>query len=280
MIQDVLKRMGYPGCTVSPFHRDEDGSCYDVWRVDTPDGIRVLKKAKGDEAQIYRTYFAETKPYVPKLYGCDEINGETYLLMEYIAGHDMRMATRVSVTQVLDGLIAMQTEFWTQTGSAESAYLAGRIIRGNYLGNQVLERAYHAYLDAIDKMPVTLCHDDLLPFNVIISEDRAVMIDWEVGGLLPYPTSLARLIAHCSQDQEAFFFMEEADKIFAVDYYYSQLVQMMGISREEFDRDLGLCLLYEYCEWVYVGNKYPDADQQRPTHYLKMALQQAKTLGF
>lgn len=41
-----------------------------------------------------------------------------------------------------------------------------------------------------------LCHDDLLPFNVLVSEDRAVLIDWEFAGILPSPASFARLIAH------------------------------------------------------------------------------------
>ena len=66
------------------------------------------------------------------------------------------------------------------------------------------ERAYEQYLQIYSDVPRTLCHDDLLPFNVLCAKERAVIIDWEYAGILPYPTSLARLIAHCEEDESAF----------------------------------------------------------------------------
>ncbi len=282
MIHDILRRMGYANCTVSQFHSKEDGSTYDVWRLDTPDGIRVLKKAKGSEAQMYNAYFSLPKCYAPRLYQSLQFDGATYLLMEYIPGEDMTRASREALTRTLDSLIAMQKEYWLEEnrGTVDPNCLQSRINRRNYLKEPILQQAYDAYLTALDTMQLTLCHDDLLPFNVIISQDRAVLIDWEVGGILPYPTSLARLIAHCSEEKDTFFFMKDADKAFAIDYYYNNLIEKMGITKAAFDRDLALCLLYEYCEWVYVGNKYPDADQARYHSYLTKALQQAQLLGF
>ena len=134
-----------------------------------------------------------------------------------------------------------------------------------------MERVYDAYLEAYVSMPGSLCHDDLLPFNVLVNDDRAVLIDWEYAGILPYATSLARLIAHCEEDENAFFFMKNVDKAFAIDYYFEHLAFPMGISREVFDRHLQLCLFYDYCEWVYVGNRYGNTDSQRFRDYLLKA---------
>lgn len=241
----------------------------------------VLKKAKGNEAVIYRSFLSQCD-YAPKLCACAQIDGAEYLLMEYIPGHDLKKANREDLVLALEALIAMQSKHWMHadpTNSYEKG-LDSRNNRRGFLLEPHLEQAYDAYLAEFATMPRTLCHDDLLPFNVIISRNRAVLIDWEVAGILPYSTSLARLIAHGEEDETAFFYLNQEDRAFAIDYYYDNLVQKKGISRQTFDRSLALCLFYEYCEWVYVGNKYDDRENKRFRAYWRKAIQQAKTLGF
>ncbi len=282
MLYHILKQLGIPAtkCKLSAFQNAEDDSNYGAWLVETSDMSYVLKKAKGREALNYKTYFSNQPSYAPILYTSIEVDGNIYLLMEYVPGHDLSKAQREDIILALDAMIAMQEQYWQCDNSIANDRYSGRANRRNYLKEPTLEQAYDTYLAAFAEMPKTLCHDDLLPFNVIISQERAVLIDWEVAGILPYPTSLARLIAHCSEEDDAFFFMKESDKAFAVDYYFNNFVAKKGITRTQFDRDLALCLLYEYCEWVYVGNKYPDADQKRPAHYLKLALQHTKSCNF
>ena len=123
--------------------------------------------------------------------------------------------------------------------------------------------------------PRALCHDDLLPFNVIVSEDRAVLIDWEFAGLLPYPVSFARLIAHGEDNENAFFRMTQADKAFAIDYYHDHLLKEIGIGYEEWRRTLEFFLFYEYCEWVFIGNKYEGTNEEYYRKYLCLAKRQA-----
>ena len=86
-----------------------------------------------------------------------------------------------------------------------------------------LEEAYASFMKIYQTTPRTLCHDDLLPFNLLIGE-RAVLIDWEYGGVLPYPTSFARLIAHGREEEGAFFCMTREDRVFAIQYYYDGLI--------------------------------------------------------
>ena len=116
-----------------------------------------------------------------------------------------------------------------------------------------------------------MCHDDLLPFNVLVNGNKATIIDWEYAGILPYPTSLVRLIAHGREEEDAFFYMTEADKSFAIDYYYEHLVKSKGISYEDYRRSVDYFLLYEYCEWIMLGNKYADEDIPRAREYLAKA---------
>lgn len=273
-IDDILRQMGLPiPNQVKQFRNHEDGEAYRVWKVDYPNGSYVLKKMKGRESELYQSWLAEPVKYAPSVFGMEE----DYVLMEYIPGHDLMHCDREDLTLVLDSLIEMQESHWT---CASDEIPESRINRGNYLCDASLEAAYDAYLKAFCRMPRTLCHDDLLPFNVMVNGDRAVFIDWEAAGFLPYPTSLARLIAHGEEVENAFFYMKNQDKSYAIEYFYEHFVIKMGIDRRDFDRDLQLCLFYEYCEWIFVGNKYGNTDNERFRKYSSLARDLAEKLGF
>lgn len=273
-IETILQGMGYPApINIAQFHNEEDGSPYSAWRIDYRERSFVLKKAKGQELQSYRQWFSEAVCYAPRLCAADD----EYLVMEYVSGCDLMHCTRDKLILALNSLIAMQDGHWT----APSRNIPiSRLNRREFLDHPRLKAAYDAYLQAFASMPSTLCHDDLLPFNVLVTPERAVFIDWEAAGILPYPTSLARLIAHAEEKEGAFFYMKNADRAFAADYYYEHLAAPKGITRPEFDRALSLCLFYEYCEWVYVGNKYGETDNERFRKYYSMALDQAAELGY
>lgn len=280
IIANVLTNMGfYQNPTrVIPFQSVEDGTNYSVWRIDYPTESFVLKKTNEREIINYQTYLFGDVSYAPRFYGMTELAGDKYLLIEYIHGSDLMRCNRKDITTALDSLIAMQSQFWGSKMSTEIP--KSRLNRRYYLGNDRLIKAYDAYLEDSKQIPATLCHDDLLPFNVIISGDRGVFIDWEAGGILPYPTSLARLIAHAEETEDAFFYMTESEKSFAIDYYYEKFIRDRGVSYQEYRKSMELCLFYEYCEWVYVGNKYQQTDTERYCKYLDLAMKQASKLGY
>lgn len=116
------------------------------------------------------------------------------------------------------------------------------------------------------------------PSMCFCSGDRAVLIDWEYALILPYPTSLARLIAHGEEDENAFFHMTQADKDFAIDYYFEHLLQEKGIKYPEYRRTFDYFLLYEYCEWVAIGVKYGETNAERYRMYYTKAKEYLKKL--
>ena len=69
--------------------------------------------------------------------------------------------------------------------------------------------------------------------------------------------------------------MTNADKRFAIDYYYDNLLKEKGISYTNWLNTLEYFLFYEYCEWVYVGNKHNVTDGEYFKKYLPIAKQQA-----
>lgn len=269
--------------SITQLRHEEDNEPYQVWRIDADNTKYILKEAKENEQELHSAVLAAAKMSVPALYQVVAAAGKTYLLMEYIEGEDLCRCNRAKLTDALDALISLQKNTWEAEapdlleGSFEKSLLQ-RQNRGEFLHNPLLEKAYEVFLRIYVSVPKTLCHDDLLPFNVISGKEQAYLIDWECGGILPYPTAFARLIAHAEEDEDALFYMTRADKQFAVDYYYDNLLKEKGISYISWLNTLECFLFYEYCEWVYVGNKYDAAGGEYYRKYLPIAKNQAEKI--
>lgn len=272
-IRKVLHAMGVLAgreTGISQYHAEEDGKPYNVYGIHSASGHYVLKLAKGDEVAVYSSFLSHSPKYAPKLYARHEDRQGTWILMEEIQGKPLTHCTRDALRLALDSLILMQREFWDadagKRGLSYAACLEQRRKRRDYLEDSVLEAVYDWFLTMFQSTPKTLCHDDLLPFNVLVDDRRAVMIDWEAADIMAYPTSFARLIAHGTQQPDNLFHLEAEDRAFAIDYYYQNLLQPLGIPFSEYQKALDLALFYEYCEWIYVGNRYNDRNS---TYYRK-----------
>ena len=283
-IRKIIAKAGFgERAETTVFRREEDGSDYSVWKI-AEDGVtRVLKKTSKRENDIYDAFLVSAECGAPGLYKSIEYDGELFLLMEYIEGHNLQKCDRKSLTAAMDALIYLQNMYWEKRqlqgiGHGFEASLPGRQKRGKYLNDTELEQAYERFLRIYREIPRTLCHDDLLPFNVICTKERAVLIDWEYAGILPYPTSLARLIAHGEEDESAFFFMTQKDKDYAIDYYYEHLLKEKSIDYNAYRKTLDYFLLYEYCEWIMLGIEYNDTGSERFQKYYSKAKEHIKKL--
>lgn len=264
-INEILASANYPHAAVSAaqLHREEDDSLYDVWRVETGQAALALKAVSLQEEAVYQAFFPHGAPGVPEVFGFAQSGEQRYLLMEFFPGKSLCQSSRERLTLALDALIGLQEQFWGNTELAgagctfEKKY-ADESRRLSYM--EELSGVYQAYLAASEVVPRTLCNDDLLPFNVLVSEtaQRAVILDWEYGGILPYPCALARLLAFGEEGSDFMFQMSRQDKEYAVRYYYDRLVRRMGIPWKEYIHTLKLFFFKEYSEWVYLGRKSGD----------------------
>ncbi|MBR6007102.1 MAG: hypothetical protein IK064_05685, partial [Clostridia bacterium] len=177
-LQAILALLGHPGVSeadITAFTAEEDGMEYAVWHIRTGESEFVLKRAKGLEIEVYRSFFSEKKPYAPEFFGDCEYRGEKYFLSEYCDGETLSYCTREKLINALDALIAMQDEFWQREelfGCAVTLEKALNAIedRGNWLGSPKLERVYADFVRIYQQPPRTLGHEDLLPFNLLIGE--------------------------------------------------------------------------------------------------------------
>lgn len=261
-LQEILAGLGIREmpAAVKPFHGEEDGAEYTVWRVDLQTGPKVLKKTTRQERSVYETFLMGLAA-VPRCYGFYETGDDVYMLMEFVPGQTLSRCTREKLTLALDALIELQNAWWQDEAHAEAGLSFDRCYesRQKWLPHMAdLTEAFEAYLEAFRTVPRTLCNDDMLPFNVLTDQNRAVILDWEYGGILPYPCALARLIAYGEDREDALFYMTQEDKEFALRYYYDRFIRQKGIGWEAYLHAMQLFLLKEYAEWVYCAHKSGD----------------------
>ena len=260
------------------FQAEEDGNEYQVWKLTTASTPLVLKKTNYPEQETYEGFFPHGGP-VPKVYGFHE----GWMLMEYIPGHTLSRCCREDLILALNALIASQRQYWNREDMSGIGYGFEKSypnLRKRLSYMEDLTTCYEAYLDAFRSVPRTLCNDDLLPFNVVISGKRAVFLDWEYGGILPYPCALARMIAFGEEKENALFFMKREDQTYAVEYYYEHLIRDMGIPYGEYIRTMKLFFFKEYSEWIYCANESGDFSGEYYRKYSIMARKLAKDLGY
>ena len=268
--------------SITQFCREEDGSPYDVWKIETDNITAVLKKTSPEERTTCEAFFSDDGCGTPAIYGFTERGGETYMLMEFFDGETMSQSTREKLILTLDALIQTQAKFWSNTDLADVGWTfekrhTARQKRLAYMED--LSDAYKAYLEADKTVPRTLCNDDLLPFNVLVNSDRAVIIDWEFAGILPYPCALARLLAFGEENTDFMFQMTMEDKEFAVQYYYDNLIRNKDISWEEYIRTMKLFFFKEYGEWVYFARSSNDFTKPEYQKYYAKCKILANSLG-
>lgn len=289
-IVSILREMGIDvdgGIVVTAFKSAEDGAGYNVWKIaigDSGDSASVLKLASLAESEVFTLIGDSCDGTVPLVFATHESDGQVFILMEYVYGEPALRLYRENLPCVLDSLIKLQTRFLSVCESEGFPYsfdrtLESRRRRGTYLHDEDLLLAYEKYLSLYVSLPRTLCHDDLLPFNVIVSGEKAVLIDWEAAGILPYLTSVARLLAHGTEDEGDLFFLTDADREFAIRYYYDNFAYRLGVSLPDYRYALDCFLFYEYCEWVMLGNKYSSTHTERYRRYFRLAKDMAKKLN-
>ena len=284
IIREILAQMGFePQALVTAFRHEEDDEDYAVWKIEENDAFYVLKKADEQELEINQAFLSDLDRGAPHLYKSLNFQGKVYLLMEYVEGHDLRKCDRESLTAVLNALIYLQNQYWERAdlqniGCDFAASLSGRKNGGIPWEMRIWSGLTSASCRFMPKFPGPCATMTFCPSMCFCSGDRAVLIDWEYALILPYPTSLARLIAHGEEDENAFFHMTQLDREFAIQYYFEYFIRKKRIEYLEYRRTLDYFLLYEYCEWVAIGVQYGETDSERYQQYFAKAKEHLKKL--
>ena len=227
---------------------------YNVYLIKTQDEtsiIKQLEERRFDKTK-YDTYFAGKGFAVPEIFDNVSVDGKDYVRMQFIEGEDARNCTQEDAAKIGQELGKIQSFYLTDGGHTESA---------EYYWNRYLEKYYEklkVFFDDIDDVwektkqrfyeaPQTLIHDDLLPINVLIGEDKPWIIDWEIAGIYPYFLDLARFAyVFCSINNQ-FFISETSAKAFT-EAYYEELNKnaSFDVDKKQFLYDVTISAFYQY----------------------------------
>lgn len=218
---------------------------YEVFRIVHPRGTFVLKRFNKPERfaaeKAILERFSPDLP-VPRVLGFSADS----VLMEYIAGDDLKEMTDESVSAAAASLAEIMNAF--PLGDYDRAVadkeIAYREKRLDTLKNEpLLYAAYSRFLDRVREMPLTLANGDLVPINCIYDGNRVRIIDWEYGGFMPYALDVGRFLAHSGEASVFPYRMTPAQKALFVDRLYDALQEKS--ERAVFDRDVKLAVLDE-----------------------------------
>jgi hypothetical protein len=216
---------------IERFHDNGEGvdRTYNVYKIIADKQTYILKKSDDKEIGVYEKFFADKNLPVPKLEGWTCVNETKWILIEYIAGADLRMFDRDKANGCADSLVHIFNMYWQNDGFEENKidsrferYWTRINKRAECLKNELkIDSAYRTFLERQLVCPRTLCNGDFLQCNAIESDDGIILIDWAFGGIMPYSLDVARLIAHGSEKSFPFpFYMtDEYRKIFMEDVY-------------------------------------------------------------
>ena len=237
-----------------PFEESK-GFYKNIYKIITPSKTYVLKKAKSYELDIYKNTIGLHS--IPKFYDSYHYYGHDYILFEFVKGHNVMKMDRNSLIKVVDAIIAIQDKCWMKKetfGQSLDNAIESRYKRLSFLPDE-LKETYEQYIECFKKTPLSFSHEDLLPFNILINDKAVSFIDLEIGGVLPYPTMLVRLISHTNDDKKAMFYLSKEDYRFAIEYYYSNFIKNKCISYDEYIKTINLFIFNELIEWIYVYKK-------------------------
>ena len=262
-------------------YEETKGYYKNIYKIITTNTIYVLKKAKGNELEIYKT-LNNSDNHLPYFYGYYHYYKNDYILLEYVNGRNLMKMDRESLIRKIDSIIDIQKKYWLspiEFGETKEKALESRYNRLSFLPDE-LKETYEEYIDCFKKTPVTFSHEDLLPFNVLINNDRVCFIDLEVGGILPYPTMVARLISHTKEDKDALFYLKKEDYDFAISYYYDNFIKEQGVDYQEYIRTMNLFIFNELIEWIYVYKKNNYQHNDFYKDYYQKALDLIKIINY
>jgi thiamine kinase-like enzyme len=266
---------------IERFHDNGEGvdRTYNVYKITVDEQTYILKKSDENEIGVYERYLSDKNLPVPKVEGWTCVNRINWILIEYIAGADLRVFNKDMAYGCADSLSRIFNMYW-QNGDLEKNKIDNRFERywtrinkrAECLKKELtLANAYGIFLDRQLVCPRTLCNGDFLQCNAIESDDGIVLIDWAFAGIMPYSLDVARLIAHGSEKffPFPFYMTDEYRKIFLKAVYDKLLYKP---DYKQFIWDVILSCLNECIE--FIENELNDESIERDdvfTYYYKNA---------
>lgn len=252
--------------------KEDDFRKYNVYKIKTDAGERILKKAPEREVNNYENYLRRRGFNVPEYYGSYNDGKDLWIVLESIEGSDLRDMTDELARGAAESISGIQNAFWNNTDKERFESYIERIERrySYIIDKPIVGKAYGMFVERQKTCPRTMSNGDFLQFNAACNNGKVIIIDWGFGGVMPYSLDLARFIAHATEDRATFpFYMNDDQKKIFVDGVYDRLKEKPDY--QQYLHDIKLAILNEYVEFI-------EADEDEDDWYMEHATKLAKEL--
>ncbi len=261
--------------TVTQFRDDALGKVYQVYLLDTGSEKYVMK-AGAREYEACQRWFSSGEFPVPKIYPQTiHIQQDTWFLMEYLPGRDLRQAEEAILLEAVRCLACIHSRFWVENPEKQpedrySGYYRRFIPR--FPEAQDLQMALEEVITRMETCPRTLIHDDLLPINVQNTSRGIRFFDWQYCGLFPYFMDICRLLCHEAVELGCSFSPELRTKAFKE--YYDTLIKSgcTALSPETFQNDIRLGAIAELISCIQQEDRHQWQDLEREYYNIILSL--------
>ncbi|MDT2832231.1 phosphotransferase [Vagococcus carniphilus] len=247
---------------VSPFFNERLDKEYQAYRLATREGKSVvLKKVSKEECDAYQL-LNRVEIFPEFINQTKDSSGDYWLTTEYFLGKDLSILKKEAASRLGKELAKLANSFFEENDSLrtfspnlkkqiESKYQLLEKLKSNLS----LYKTYEEYIIRFKGTPKTICHDDLLPINVLFDEktNQMKILDLEHVRLSSYICDVARFGAFYSGDKVSFkkgfsFFDEEENIQLFLKTYYSFLMPKIEtqFSFDQFMQDYHLECLNQY----------------------------------
>lgn len=251
---------------------EDDFREYDVYKIRSANGIKILKKTSEREVTNYTKYLQGHGFKAPAFYGNYNDGKDIWIVIESIEGDDLRDMTNELAIAAADSLSEIQNTFWNCSDTERFDVYIERITRRYSFikDDPIIGTAYALFLERQRTCPRTLSNGDFMEFNAVTDRGIVYIVDWGFGGIMPYSLDIARFIAHATEDRATFpFYMNDEQKKLFIDGVYERLHEKPDY--EKYIRDIKLAVLNEYVEFV-------EADEDEDHWYYEHAKELAEEL--
>lgn len=273
----VLERLQMQSASMERFIDTRLEKVYDVYLLD---GKTVLKKCGTDcRDQIkYDRYFAGRDFAVPKILDHLTVGADAYILMEYAQGRDARDCSPEDARRIGTELARIQSHYLIPGGHTAAAEF--------YFTEYVTDfcskvKTCFADFDSVFQIveqrffeaPHSLIHDDLLPINVILGDEKPWIIDWATAGMFPYFLDLARF-AFVDSGKGGFYIPHESGMAF-LDAYYEEMQKNpdFNMAQKQFHLDVAISAFCQYAMFLYYEDDSQPIEAAISYQYLKQIIE-------
>nr|WP_300147452.1 phosphotransferase [Propionicimonas sp.] len=246
---------------------------YSVFAMAAGSRRLVVKQAEGNEVAVYRSHLDGRGLPVPELLRVADVDGATWLLFESFPGGDLQ---RCSIGQARDagravGQIAASG--WSERGGspdATAAYLATLDRDRDVLEDlPEVRRAYAVLAHRAETGPWALAEADLLPINVLHDGQRACVIDWGYGEVLPVMLDPGRFLAHGGPGESSMFVHEDGVRSTFLAAWLDEVCSRVdtALTSDLMTRDVMLEHVHQHVECFRWVRRLLAAGEQLPDRY-------------